>query len=157
MATADLRIDDEMDTQIKLAEFVTAQDAVYGQVLRELAGGQKRSHWMWFIFPQLAGLGTSHMARKFAIQSLEEARAYLQHEILGPRLKECARLMLAAPNHDVSAILGNPDNLKFRSCMTLFAAAEPSEPLFQAALDKFFDGQPDSRTLELLNEFPDDQ
>lgn len=146
-----------MDVETKLAEFVTAQEAVYDQVVRELAAGHKRSHWMWFIFPQLAGLGSSHMAQKFAIDSREEARAYLQHSVLGPRLIECTRLMLAAPNHDVSAILGYPDDLKFRSCMTLFAAAEPAEPLFQAALDKFFGGQPDSRTLQLLNELEDDK
>jgi uncharacterized protein (DUF1810 family) len=144
-----------MTIEMKLGEFVDAQAAVYEQVVRELTAGQKRSHWMWFIFPQLAGLGSSHMARKFAIQSLEEARAYLQHAVLGPRLKECTRLMLDAPGNDVSSILGYPDDLKFRSCMTLFAAAEPREPLFQSALDKFFGGQPDSRTLEILNELPD--
>jgi uncharacterized protein (DUF1810 family) len=139
-----------MEIQAKFAEFISAQDAVYEQVVRELTAGKKRSHWMWFIFPQLAGLGTSHMARKFAISSLEEARAYLHHEILGPRLKECTRLMLAAEHSDVSSILGYPDDLKFRSCMTLFAATEPVEPIFQAALDKFFGGEPDSRTLQLI-------
>jgi len=140
-----------MNTETKLVEFVDAQEAVYVDVVRELTLGRKQSHWMWFVFPQLAGLGTSQMARKFAIGSLEEARAYLQHSILGPRLKECTRLMLAAPHDDVSAILGYPDDLKFRSCMTLFSAAEPHEPLFPQALDKFFDGERDSLTVELLN------
>jgi uncharacterized protein (DUF1810 family) len=105
---------------------------------------------MWFVFPQLAGLGSSHMARKFAIESLDEARSYLKHDALGPRLKECTRLMLAAPQSDVSAILGYPDDLKFRSCMTLFAAAEPGDAIFQAALDKFFGGERDLLTSELL-------
>src|SRR5690348_7260284 len=109
-----------MGLEMKLAEFVAAQDVVYDRVVRELTAGQKRSHWMWFIFPQLAGLGSSHMARKFAIQSLEEARAYSQHAVLGSRLKECTRLMLDASGNDVSSILGYPDDLKFRSCMTLF-------------------------------------
>ena len=106
---------------------------------------------MWYIFPQLAGLGSSHMARKFALESLEEARSYLKHDVLGPRLKECTRLMLAAQQSDVSAILGYPDDLKFRSCMTLFAAAEPGEAIFQAALEKFFGSERDSLTLGLLD------
>lgn len=134
----------------KFAEFVDAQDPVYEQVVRELKAGRKQTHWMWFIFPQLAGLGSSHMAQKFAIDSLAEAQSYLQHPVLGARLRECARLMIAAPHGDVSAILGYPDDLKFRSSMTLFAAAEPNEPVFQAALDKFFGGERDSRTMELL-------
>jgi len=146
-----------MDIESKMHEFVRSQEAVYEQVVDELAAGKKRSHWMWFIFPQLAGLGTSQMARKFAIGSLDEARAYLQHAVLGPRLKECTRLMMAAEHNDVGKILGYPDDLKFRSCMTLFAAAEPEEGLFQAALKQFFAGEPDSRTLQLLNEFPDDK
>jgi uncharacterized protein (DUF1810 family) len=141
-----------MDTETKLAEFVAAQQSVYGQVVCELEAGKKQSHWMWFIFPQLAGLGSSHMAWKFAIASVDEAKAYLQHPILGPRLMECTRLMLAAADNDVSAILGYPDDLKFRSCLTLFAAAEPAEPLFQAALDKFFGGERDPRTVELLHQ-----
>jgi len=95
------------------------------------------------------------MARKFAIASLEEARAYLRHDVLGPRLKECTRLMLAVSHHDVNEILGYPDDLKFRSCMTLFRAADPAEPLFQAALEKFFGGEADSQTLQLLGELQD--
>lgn len=139
-----------MSTQPELEAFVTAQDAVYEQVLRELAAGRKATHWMWFIFPQLAGLGKSSMAQKFAIDSLAEAREYLAHPVLGSRLKECTRLMLAAPHGDVRAILGYPDDLKFRSSMTLFAAAAPDDPLFDQALAKFFGGQRDVKTIELL-------
>jgi len=139
-----------MGTAAKWAEFVRAQDAVYADVVRELTAGRKQTHWMWFIFPQLAGLGSSQMARKYAIASLAEARSYLEHEVLGSRLRECTRLVLAAPHGDISAILGYPDDLKFRSSMTLFAAAAPEEPLFQQALDKFFNGEPDRLTLKLL-------
>lgn len=134
----------------RLAEFITAQDAVYEQVCRELAAGRKETHWMWFIFPQLAGLGSSPMAQKFAIGSLAEAQEYLAHPVLGPRLRECTRLMLAAPHGDVSLILGYPDDVKFRSSMTLFAMAAPAEPLFDQALAKFFGGQRDPRTIGLL-------
>jgi uncharacterized protein (DUF1810 family) len=131
-------------------EFLQAQDAIYHQVLRELAAGRKQSHWIWFIFPQLAGLGTSSMTRRFALHSPAEARAYLAHPVLGQRLRECTRLMLKAPGHEISAILDYPDDLKFRSSMTLFAAVADDEPIFTDALQKFFDGQPDPRTIELL-------
>jgi uncharacterized protein (DUF1810 family) len=141
-----------MDTAAKLRDFVAAQEPVYEQVVRELTVGQKRSHWMWFIFPQLAGLGFSAMAQRFGIASLDEARRYLSHPDLGARLRECTRLMLAVPHDDVSAVLGYPDDLKFRSCMTLFAAAAPEESLFDEALKKFFGGEGDQRTLELLEE-----
>ena len=143
-----------MDTADKFEEFVRAQDAVYDTVLRELAAGRKRSHWIWFIFPQLAGLGSSHMARKFGISSLAEARSYFAHAVLGPRLRDCTRLMVAILHDDISAVMGYPDDLKFRSSMTLFAAAASpesrEEPLFSAALDKFFGGQRDPLTLDLL-------
>lgn len=134
----------------KLAVFVAAQDAVYDQVCRELGAGEKRTHWMWFVFPQLAGLGSSPMARRFAIDSLGEAQRYLGHEVLGARLRECTRLVLAVRGRDVDAIFGDPDNLKFRSCMTLFAAAAPEEPLFREALEQFFGGEADSATIALL-------
>src|SRR5262245_63795612 len=111
------------DSGSNFAHFVTAQNAVYDHVLRELKAGRKQSHWMWFIFPQLAGLGTSYMAQRFALSSLAEAQAYFAHSILGPRLREYTRLLLAAPHDDISDILGYPDDLKFHSCMTLFAAA----------------------------------
>jgi uncharacterized protein (DUF1810 family) len=141
-----------MDSAARLTEFVAAQEPVYEEVVRELAAGRKQSHWMWFIFPQLAGLGFSSMARKFGIASLDEARSYLDDLVLGQRLRECTRLMLAVPHDNVSGVLGYPDDLKFRSCMTLFAAAAPEESLFDEALAKFFGGERDRRTLELLEQ-----
>lgn len=134
----------------KMADFVQAQNVVYDHVRRELAAGRKQSHWMWFIFPQLAGLGHSAMSRRFALESLEEARQYWEHPVLGPRLRECIELVLGCGQHDPHAIFGSPDDLKFRSSMTLFAQAMPQERLFQTALDRFFGGQPDPRTLALL-------
>ena len=133
-----------------LAEFVAAQDPVYDQVRRELTAGLKETHWIWFIFPQLSGLGQSSMSRKFALASKAEARKYWEHPVLGPRLRECTQLLLASPNRSIASILGDPDDLKFRSSMTLFAAAAPEEPLFKAALEKFFRGAPDPLTIKLL-------
>jgi uncharacterized protein (DUF1810 family) len=135
-----------------LHRFVEAQAPVYERVLAELRAGQKTSHWMWFVFPQIAGLGTSPMAKKFAIRSLDEARAYLAHEVLGPRLEECTKLVLAAQNRSISEILGYPDDMKFKSSMTLFAqAAGSAGSLFEAALQQFFGGDPDPLTLRALN------
>jgi uncharacterized protein (DUF1810 family) len=139
-----------MPTATKLAEFVAAQDAVYDRVLRELAAGRKETHWMWFIFPQLAGLGSSPLSQKFGIASKAEARSYLDHNVLGPRLRECTRLMLAVPSRDIASVLAYPDDLKFRSSMTLFAAVAPAESLFEQALQKFFEGERDPVTLGLL-------
>jgi uncharacterized protein (DUF1810 family) len=131
-----------------LERFVAAQDEVYDQALAELVAGGKRSHWMWFVFPQLAGLGSSPAARKYAIGGLDEARAYLEHPVLGPRLRESAAALL---EHDASAeeILGYPDDLKLRSSMTLFAEAVADRELFDRVIGRFYDG-PDQRTLELL-------
>ena len=123
---------------------------MYPRVLAELRAGSKTSHWMWFIFPQLRGLGSSPMAHRFGISSLAEARAYLQHPLLGPRLRECTELALATEGRSVSEIFGHPDDLKFRSCMTLFQHAAPEERCFEEALQKYFRGEPDRRTLELL-------
>jgi uncharacterized protein (DUF1810 family) len=134
----------------RLEEFVRVQDAVYDRVLRELKEGRKTTHWMWFIFPQLSGLGSSSMARKFAIASRAEAKGYLEHPVLGFRLRECTRLVVATPTHNIGAVLGHPDDLKFRSCMTLFDAVAPDEPIFRQALEKFFQGEPDPLTVELL-------
>lgn len=131
-------------------DFVVAQDAVWPAVTRELAAGAKRSHWMWFVFPQVAGLGGSEMAVRYAIGSLEDARGYLAHPVLGERLREATRLMLAHSGREASMILGHVDALKLRSSMTLFQAADPGEPLFAAALRAFYDGVPDPRTLALL-------
>jgi uncharacterized protein (DUF1810 family) len=132
-----------------LDRFVSAQAPVIAQVLDELRAASKRSHWMWFVFPQLRGLGTSSMAQRYGIASLAEARAYLAHPVLGPRLLACCRLMLQAPGSSAQAILGSPDDLKFRSCCTLFALAAPHEPVFQQCLDRFYGGQPDPRTVAL--------
>ena len=133
-----------------LARFVTAQDGVYARVLQELGQGAKRSHWMWFVFPQMAGLGFSATARTYALASLGEARAYLQHPILGGRLLECTRLVNQVEGRTALAIFGSPDDMKFRSSMTLFGQAAPGEALFSDALAKYYEGEPDRRTLDLL-------
>lgn len=133
-----------------LQRFVDAQDRVYDQVLSELLAGAKRSHWIWFIFPQLAALGSSSTAKRFGINSLAEAQAYLAHPVLGPRLRECTRLVMALDGRSVDDIFGWPDNLKVRSSMTLFAQATDDNADFRAVLDMFYGGEQDARTLELL-------
>lgn len=135
-----------------LERFVEAQDAdgTYERALAELREGRKRTHWMWFVFPQLAGLGNSATARRYAIASLDEARRYLAHPVLGPRLIECARVLAATPGRDASAILGPVDALKLRSSMTLFCLAGPEDPELRAVLDRFFAGMPDPATEERL-------
>ncbi|HUN26847.1 MAG TPA: DUF1810 domain-containing protein [Steroidobacteraceae bacterium] len=140
-----------MSDPFELERFVAAQDGVYGAVRDELAAGEKASHWMWFVFPQLAGLGASPMSRRFALASLAEARSYLAHAVLGARLRECTRLVNAVEHRTARQIFGSPDDLKFRSSMTLFALADPAEGLFAAALRKYFDGVPDARTLARLD------
>ncbi len=139
------------EAMYKLERFVAAQDGIYPQVLAELSAGRKRSHWMWFIFPQLAGLGYSATAQHYAISGLGEARAYLEHPLLGPRLRECSALVLAVQGATVHGIFGSPDNMKFHSSMTLFAQAAPDEALFRDCLDKYFGGVPDQATLSLLD------
>ena len=133
-----------------LERFVTAQAPVYPAVLEELRAGQKRTHWMWFVFPQIAGLGHSTTARYFAIASIAEASAYLAHPTLGPRLKTCTELVLQVEGRSVEAIFGSPDNLKFHSSMTLFNQVAPDEPVFGAALQKYFGGESDRQTLDRL-------
>jgi uncharacterized protein (DUF1810 family) len=133
-----------------LERFVAAQDAVMTNVRTELAAGAKRSHWMWFVFPQAAGLGFSTMAERYAIRSRAEARAYLAHPVLGPRLRECTGLVLDVKDRDAHAIFGSPDDLKLRSSMTLFALAAPDEDLFRTALDRFYGGAMDPATLAQL-------
>lgn len=140
-----------MAASFNLERFVQAQAPVYADVLDELRAGRKRSHWMWFAFPQIAGLGLSPTAQHFAIASLDEAAAYLAHPLLGQRLRDCAALVLAIESGSANDIFGSPDDMKFRSSMTLFAQAAPGEPLFRACLDKYFDGQPDPRTLARLH------
>ncbi len=132
------------------ARFLSAQAAVYPAVLNELRAGRKRTHWMWVIFPQIAGLGHSATARHFAIASAAEARAYLAHDVLGPRLRECADLVEGVEGRSVRQIFGAPDDLKFHSSMTLFAQVAPAELSFAAALQKYFAGAPDPMTLRLL-------
>ena len=133
-----------------LERFVAAQEPVYEKVRAELEEGRKRSHWMWFVFPQLAGLGASAMAQRYAIHSLAEAAAYLAHPLLGVRLKECVGVVNRVEGRSAYEIFGHPDDLKFHSSMTLFAAAAPQEPLFAEALRKYFDGRRDPLTLTKL-------
>jgi uncharacterized protein (DUF1810 family) len=135
-----------------LERFVNMQDAVYSEVCAELEAGRKTTHWMWFIFPQARGLGDSPMSRRFAISSLEEARAYRAHPVLGPRLIECTRLVNAVEGKTARQIFGSPDDLKFRSCLTLFAQAggDGHGGVFEIALRKYYGGKGDERTLELL-------
>lgn len=133
-----------------LDRFVQAQDPVMAQVRRELGGGRKRTHWMWFVFPQLSGLGYSSMARRYAIGSLAEAQAYLAHPVLGPRLAECAELVNKVEGRSIHEILGSPDDLKFHSSMTLFALAQPGPSVFRNALDRYFGGALDSATTQKL-------
>ena len=140
-----------MDDRFQLQRFVDAQQPVYAAVLSELRSGRKRSHWMWFIFPQVAGLGHSATSRTFAVSSLAEAGAYLAHPTLGPRLRECAALVGSIEGRSIEQIFGHPDDLKFHSSMTLFARAAPQEPIFASCLQKYFSGQPDARTLALLS------
>jgi uncharacterized protein (DUF1810 family) len=135
-----------------LQRFVDAQEreGTYEQALSELRAGQKTTHWVWFVFPQIAGLGESETARAFAIDSLEEAQAYLDHPLLGPRLRESARALLEVEGKSAQEILGETDATKLRSSMTLFAHAAPAEPLFPRVLDRYYDGEPDEETERRL-------
>jgi uncharacterized protein (DUF1810 family) len=134
-----------------LQRFVLAQDPLYERVLEELRAGKKRTHWMWFVFPQIAGLGSSPMSQRFAISSPAEAAAYLQHPVLGTRLRECTRLVNAVDGRTVHDIFGSPDDMKFHSAMTLFGLAAPDDAEFASALRKYFDA-PDEATLDRLRE-----
>jgi uncharacterized protein (DUF1810 family) len=133
-----------------LQRFVDAQEPIYGTVIEELTAGRKRSHWMWFIFPQLRGLGRSPTALRFAISSIDEARAYLDHELLGSRLRECAGLVARIDGRAAEEIFGWPDDMKLRSSMTLFARAADDNAEFVAVLDKFYGGEEDPATLARL-------
>jgi uncharacterized protein (DUF1810 family) len=133
-----------------LERYVEAQRGVHDRVLAELRGGLKTGHWIWFIFPQLAGLGRSEMSRRYAISSLDEARAYLAHPVLGPRLRECAATILATEGRTADQILGAVDAMKVRSCMTLFHRAAPDDPVFGRVLERFYGGVPDPATDALL-------
>ncbi|MCX2842191.1 DUF1810 domain-containing protein [Microbulbifer thermotolerans] len=138
-----------MNDPFNLERFVSAQEKNYNSVLTELAEGKKRSHWMWYVFPQIVGLGHSAMAQHYALKSLDEARAYLDHPLLGPRLRECCTQLLQQ-ERTAQQIFGSPDDLKLRSSMTLFSIAEGGKGLFGQVLDKFYKGQPDFRTLDIL-------
>lgn len=135
-----------------LERFVRAQEArgTYDRALAELRAGRKSSHWMWFVFPQVAGLGRSDVARTYAIADLDEARAYLAHDVLGPRLHECCRALLDLGEVSAAEVLGELDAMKLRSSMTLFTRADPDDPVPADVLDRFFDGEQDERTVQLL-------
>lgn len=133
-----------------LSRFVQAQEDDYERALSEIKSGQKRSHWMWYIFPQVDGLGFSPTSKRYSIKSIAEAKAYLNHPVLGPRLTECAEAVLHVEGRSAYEILGSPDDMKLRSCATLFAHISPVESVFDRLLDKFFQGDPDPKTLHLL-------
>jgi uncharacterized protein (DUF1810 family) len=139
-----------MNSQFDLERFIEAQDPVYASVLAELKAGHKRTHWMWFVFPQISGLGSSKMAARYAISSADEAAAYLAHPVLGKRLRQCAQLVLDHAGEDIAAILGDPDDRKFHSSMTLFSEVAPDEAVFQDCINEFFDGLSDEATLDKL-------
>jgi uncharacterized protein (DUF1810 family) len=134
---------------VSLDRFVDAQRDVYADALAEIKAGRKRSHWMWFVFPQIVGLGSSPTARRYAVSGPEEAKAYLDHPVLGPRLTEISRALLAVEGRSAEQIFGYPDDLKLRSSMTLFARVAEDPAVFEAVLERYYDG-PDQRTLDLL-------
>lgn len=139
------------DDPFDLSRFTDAQAPVFDRVLQELRQGRKTSHWMWFVFPQVAGLGMSMMSQKYAIGSLAEARGYLAHPLLGERLRECVEILLEQEGRSARATFGSPDDMKLRSCLTLFSEAS-GEEVFLRALDKYFDGEPDPETVRILGE-----
>jgi len=139
-----------VDDPFELERFVRAQDGVIADVRAELRAGRKASHWMWFVFPQLAGLGRSEMARRYALSGRAEAEAYLAHPVLGVRLRECTALVNAVEGRSIHQIFGSPDDLKFLSCMTLFAAVGPGDAAFAQALDRYFGGVRDAQTVARL-------
>jgi uncharacterized protein (DUF1810 family) len=141
------------EDRFDLSRFVRAQAATYAQALAEIESGRKTTHWMWFIFPQFLGLGSSNTAIFYAIRSLDEAREYLNHEVLGARLAECSNAIIEIEGRSAHDIFGSPDDLKLRSCATLFARVAGSDSVFDRILAKYFDDKPDPRTLELLAQF----
>ncbi len=144
--TSQLESNDHFD----LTRFITAQEMVYSRVLFELRNGRKRTHWMWFIFPQIDGLGNSSTTKRYAIKSIEEAQEYLNHPLLGKRLKECAETVLAVEGRSISEIFGYPDDLKLKSSTTLFENVADSDPIYASMLNKYFNGERDIRMLNLL-------
>jgi uncharacterized protein (DUF1810 family) len=144
----------QSDDPHDLDRFVEAQEGVYEQALGEIRAGRKRSHWMWYIFPQFAGLGVSPISIRYAIQSVAEAEDYLRHAVLGPRLKECVEAALDVQGRSAHDIFGSPDDMKLRSCATLFASVLPAGSIFHRLLDKYFEGKPDEATLRLIGVAP---
>ena len=139
-----------MRDEFDLERFVAAQEGPYASAREELSAGRKRSHWMWYVFPQISGLGSSWTARRYAIGSLAEAKAYVNHEVLGRRLRECVELTLAIDGRTAADIFPSPDDLKFRSSLTLFEVAAPDQAVFGAAIEKYFGGARDTATIEIL-------
>ncbi|MCX6218442.1 DUF1810 domain-containing protein [Spirosoma sp.] len=139
-----------MTHEPNLTRFLDAQENDYARALTEIKNGRKQSHWMWYIFPQIAGLGFSETAKFYSIQDVDEANAYLTHPVLGSRLREISKALLTVDGKTAHQILGSPDDVKLSSCMTLFGALTPTDPVFQAVLDKYYAGIPDSRTLAIL-------
>lgn len=142
--------------EARFNDFIQAQDAIYSQVINELTQGHKRSHWMWFIFPQVKGLGHSTMARRFSLQNLDQAQAYLRHEVLGRRLIECAELLQLHPNKSALGIFGTPDNLKLHSSLTLFAFAADNNNVFEHLLHQFFNGDYDINTIRMFKQLSEE-
>jgi len=141
-----------MNYPFDLQRFIEAQNSIYNEVLKELEQSQKKGHWMWYVFPQIQGLGRSAMAQRYAINSQEEAIAYVGHALLGERLRECTQLVINAEGRTAKQIFGHPDVLKFRSSMTLFSHVEKSSQIFDDALSKYYEGKPDKRTLDILKD-----
>ena len=133
-----------------LQRFIAAQEGIYSQALAEIKSGQKRSHWMWFIFPQIEGLGFSSMSQRYAIKNIDEAKAYLNHPVLGRRLRECAEAVLGVEGRSVAEIFGSPDDMKLRSCVTLFSTVSNPGSVFHRVLQKYFQGVADPKTLQRL-------
>jgi len=142
----------ETNDPFDLNRFVTAQEMSYDRALQEIRTGRKRTHWMWYIFPQLDGLAFSAMSKQYSIKSVDEAKAYLNHPTLGPRLLQCAQAVLEVDGRSVTAIFGTPDDLKLRSCATLFASISPPGSVFHRLLDKYYNANQDEKTLELLRD-----
>ncbi|HJT77769.1 MAG TPA: DUF1810 domain-containing protein [Gemmataceae bacterium] len=138
------------DDPYDLDRFVRAQEGDYARALAEIQAGRKRTHWMWYVFPQIDGLGFSPTSKYYAIKGIEEARAYLEHPVLGPRLRECAEAVVGVEGRTATQILGSPDDMKLRSCATLFAHVSPPGAVFHRLLAKYYQGEPDARTLRLL-------
>jgi uncharacterized protein (DUF1810 family) len=145
----------DQDDPYHLSRFVEAQQGDFERALGEVRGGRKRTHWMWYIFPQLDGLAFSSTSKYYAVKGLDEARAYLAHPVLGPRLLECAEAALRVEGRSATEVFGSPDDLKLRSCATLFACVSPPGSVFHRLLDKYYGGEPDQKTLRLLGLGPD--